>query len=497
MKKLCLLKSLACLAALFIIVGMAVAEECSTGWQCPAGSCDRNASTSEGNYVTDGGYPGHVGIDYMRPVGYSVQAVAHGLIVDYKPDRNYYGSACGSTGGAMLVHHVAKGHDGYFRSFYAVYGHMYKKSGLEIGDIVEQGEVIGNVHQYYGDGNGDGVCTDAWPHLHFGMKPDVEPAANTDDRFRGVCGSGGECGWTHPMNFLDDNFPANSDVSCEKLRNKYPDVFRQMEIFSCQDAVYIYPDQYVVSHYVTEGFMDYWGMKDIWFRVNSKAEIVEIAGEAPAGIGYGGGSNDGVGNVTSPDQPFTYKPDLFVKSLEFENDKVHYYHDEDFHIIAKTKNAGEDVDSSLDRIRVKLYRFEGDHVNDDLKDWSEYMRGEELERGESATEHFIIGAPDPDPSESKKYQFYACTDKNGDVSESNENNNCLGNIICRVRKRPNLNMINLTLDGGRTQFTRGENPYAEGTATNSGGEPYEDVKMKFYLNGSFIGEGNMRAYNLE
>ncbi len=275
---------------LFMIIfnNVVSAEERATGWQCPAGTCDRNASGDTGDwhgYTGNGpAYGFHVGIDFMRDVNYPVYAIAHGIVVDDSDSLGGYGNACGANGGAMLVRHVAKGHDGYSRTFYALYGHMHKSSNLTKGDIVEKGEIIGNIHYYSGP---NPVCNQDWTHLHFGIRPDrIDPSKP----FRGIADSiASDNGWTHPINFLDDNFPAAQEVSCSKLADKYPN---EMANKSCVQAFYEPPNQYQVWEYWWQGdppVIHPSIMKATTFQIGS-GHLTEIAiNYGDPSVGYGGG----------------------------------------------------------------------------------------------------------------------------------------------------------------------------------------------------------------
>lgn len=230
-------------------------------------------------------------------------------------------------------------------------------------------------------------------------------------------------------------------------------------------------------------------------RVNSIEECFNIdLGDSDDGQVAGVATeNPLVGSVTLDPSTSSSKPNLFVKTIELQDGKTKYYHDETIETTVKVKNSGTSVNPSITEISVKLYRSKGENIDTDPKNWSENIKGENLESGDTKAEYFEYNAPD----EEDRYDEWACVDIANTVSESNENDNCSGLISFRVHTRPNLKMTGLTLDGGKTQFTKGENPYARGAVTNTGGEPFEDVKMKFYVDNSFIGEGNMRHYNLE
>lgn len=445
-----MLKLLACLAVLLVVAVTAVAEERSTGWQCPAGLCERNATNSSGNYFTEGGYSGHVGIDYMRNAGYPVYAIANGIIEDYGSAVPDYGSQCNTSGGAMLVKHIAKGHDGYLRTFYTVYGHAYKKQGLNIGDIVEKGEVIGNLHYY--SGPGPTVCNKDWTHLHFGIRPDQK---DTTAPFRGICSSG-ECGWTHPMNFLDANFPGSYDVDCAKVQNKYPNAFQQLGIPSCSSAAYVYPNQYIIWSYTYESMYGYWGMRTFWFEVDSNAQIIASDNDIPEGIGYGGGPGYAIFPTDSSSQGL---PDFVLESLILKNlsnvETYSYYNHQSVILDSYSKNVG-DADwatfpgkEEAEAIDVRAYLSKGykEDPHSGEGKWKrvgiqEIQKGR-LNVGNTKHESFEVDlstiGPNGIPLPLGVYNFVVCNDRNkddhnedGEVPEKHKSNNCSTEAVFMV-----------------------------------------------------------------
>lgn len=188
------------------------------------------------------------------------------------------------------------------------------------------------------------------------------------------------------------------------------------------------------------------------------------------------------------------KPDLFVKELKFRDGKTKYYDDETIHVDAYAKNSGSGVSKGIKKVAFKLYRFKGEKENGDTKEvGNENIKGENLGSGKTKHEEFSFGVP----SGEDKYQLYAVIDAKSSVSESNENNNRFGNLIFRAHKRPNLKVVELTLSGGQTQFEQGEIPSARATFTNTGGEPFQDVPVRWYLDGIHFADDNMRHWNIE
>jgi len=190
MKKIISIWTVVCGILFFASLGY-TAEMHINGWVYPAGTSE------QGGYASWHGYTGHVGIDYKLNVNDPVYSIADGKVVNYNSSLGYYGSACGGKGGAILIKHQTSDNI----TFYAVYGHLYKKSSLEIGDDVQKEEVIGYIHEYYGKDN-DGVCNQSWPHLHFGIRPySIDP----DFPFRGVGTATNDFGWVRPWKDDDNN----------------------------------------------------------------------------------------------------------------------------------------------------------------------------------------------------------------------------------------------------------------------------------------------------
>ncbi len=186
------------------------------------------------------------------------------------------------------------------------------------------------------------------------------------------------------------------------------------------------------------------------------------------------------------------KPELYVKELKFKDEKTKYYDDETGHAYATAKNVG--IDAPDTDIKIKLFRFKGETENGDTKEvGSENIRGTNLKSGDTKQEEFDFSIPDDEGV----YPYYAVIDTSGAVSEANENNNRLGNIRLRVHHRPDIHVSELTLDDGRAQFDQQEFVKGKVTVTNTGGEPFIDVPVHWYLDGKHIGDDNMRHWNIE
>ena len=162
------------------------------GWFYPAGT-DKTGGYS-GFHAP--GYECHVGKDYYLIPGSKVYSIAdHGEIIAYSSQIAKYGDKCGKPGGAFLVKYPYM--NGQY--FYALYGHAYLNENLKTGSIVQAGQAIGNVHDYWGDYE-ENKCAYNWPHLHFGIHLSTKP----DPWYSGVICSN-DHGWVDPFVFMNDN----------------------------------------------------------------------------------------------------------------------------------------------------------------------------------------------------------------------------------------------------------------------------------------------------
>jgi hypothetical protein len=114
--------------------------------------------------------------DMPVAVGHAVYAVGDGTIIESKPDSGY--------GGVFVLLH--KTGDGQY--FKAVYGHIYRGSGLSVGSKVKAGQIIGRVNSAR--------------HLHFGIHPGTAYPPDNNP-FRGhTYTSTTTYGWTDPVAYL-------------------------------------------------------------------------------------------------------------------------------------------------------------------------------------------------------------------------------------------------------------------------------------------------------
>lgn len=199
-------------------------------------------------------------------------------------------------------------------------------------------------------------------------------------------------------------------------------------------------------------------------------------------------------SITSQKFSSSSRPELYVSELSFRDDKTKYYDDETIHLDGYVKNGGKSVDGKIKKIALKLYRFKGEKENGDVKEvGDENIKGENLSKGKTKHEEFSFGAP----STEAKYQLYAVIDAKNAVSESNEKNNRSGSIAFRVHKRPDIKVGDLSFKDGQVLFEVDEIPKAWATFINSGGEPFQDVPVKWYVDGEHFAYDNMRHWNIE
>lgn len=197
--------------------------------------------------------------------------------------------------------------------------------------------------------------------------------------------------------------------------------------------------------------------------------------------------------VVSDPSRSTSKPELLIKKFYFGNSGLtHYYTDEDITLNAQVKNVGTSVISSAN-VTLKYYRFKGEKENGDRREvGSDNIKGSNLGSGKTKTENVKVGVPDDED----KYQYYACIDTSNKVPEANETNDCFKPLSIRVHKRPDLAITDLTLNGGYVKYEYGDSPYIEVTIENTGGEPFDDVPVHWYLDGAHYADDNMRHWNI-
>ncbi len=414
------------LCSLMIFARTSLAEEHQNGWVYPAGSADRNATSNYGDwhgYVGTGpAYGYHVGIDYMRKINFPVQAIAHGVIEEYDPEISGYGDKNGGKGGAILVHHVAQGHDGFARDFYAVYGHMYKISSLKEGDIVEKGDVIGNLHLYKGKDGAD------WTHLHFGIRPDEKDA---EKPFRGIAEKiSSDNGWTHPINFLDDNFPGYAETNCDALQEKYPQ--EMSKIGDCYKAYYIPSNQldksgyYIVQYRLSTGGYGPVDKDYKSFPIDDLGAVTVSLG--PPKDGYGGELNflykedtSIVGDSTSDNDVHIDKVTASYQNEEKYDHTVEIYAGQEVRMEVDIENKGDDD------IRVDIEYFKDDDKNFDFGDSHKVGEDKNIKidhgkRNNGQYENIIEHKQHIDFQEVGIYYLYIKVTTSGDTDKSSSSN---------------------------------------------------------------------------
>lgn len=207
-----------------------------------------------------------------------------------------------------------------------------------------------------------------------------------------------------------------------------------------------------------------------------------------------GSYSDGKGAYVAPDPPSSSKPDLFIKEIKFEDEKTKYYSDEDVKLIVTVKNVGASVSTSIEKIKLEYIRCKGEKCNGDEKVIdTDNVKGENLYSGATKNESIEFGSP----SNEGRYIYYACIDTKNVVKESNEGNNCSGQIWMRVHDRPDFVLKSLTMDGGKNQYSPNDIAYVKAVTENRGGEPFIDVRVGYYLDNALIEDDNIRHWNLE
>jgi len=186
----------------------------------------------------------HLARDVSAPTGTKLYAIANGkVVVSDNQSFGGYGN-CGGRGYIVIIEHNG--------SEISLYGHVqqgeYNKeeeTGLiQNGTVVEKGQYIATVADYWQDLNGNKICGDDgdqnWDHVHFGIRKGAFDSTKLDRFVKGysiynrnsetndliwfedidekigeVCAGeknlGGE--WTNPITFIDEHMsPQNKSL---------------------------------------------------------------------------------------------------------------------------------------------------------------------------------------------------------------------------------------------------------------------------------------------
>ncbi|KPA17770.1 hypothetical protein MHK_002018 [Candidatus Magnetomorum sp. HK-1] len=234
---------LVCLT-LNVPISQAKQEIHPNGWSYPSGSS--YYEKKKGFH----GYPGHLGQDYMLPVGAGVYSIAdNGVIVNYELIR-YYGSNCGDKGGVFLVKYPQD--NGQY--FYALYGHAYLASHLSVGSVVHAGQMIGIIHEYSGDFEENKCRYDDWEHLHFGIHPQTKP----DPWYKGV-NKKSDMGWVDPVLFMNDYSTKSNNKTVFQFNGNdtegwvYGNAIYQSRVENGQYKFNVYNDPYIFGPAYSNG----------------------------------------------------------------------------------------------------------------------------------------------------------------------------------------------------------------------------------------------------
>jgi len=219
--------------------------------------------------------------------------------------------------------------------------------------------------------------------------------------------------------------------------------------------------------------------------------------------GKGGDSDDLIPSADSPTpSSSSSKPDIWIKSISFLKEKnwdskmdssdLIFLPDQKVIVGIKIRNAGEETD---EYIYSSLYLSDGKKVDDDPKRVGdkEGTKGENLERDDSKIEYFEFHIP----TDEDTYNVYARSDSGKDVSESNEDNNYSKILIFKVKRKPNFKPYSFYFENPKEYYLPDETIYVQIITENKGGDARRDVQLAYYLDNNFIGEDNMRDYNLK
>lgn len=252
-------------------------------------------------------------------------------------------------------------------------------------------------------------------------------------------------------------------------------------------------------YFVLSGMEGQWcnDRDGVAYKVSSIAECFgddQVASIPDVEYGDTKEDDDSPGSQTTSNPPSSSsKPELFIKKFYFgSSGRTHYYTDENITLYSQEKNVGIDVNPDTN-VPLGYYRFEGEKENGDTKKvGSDNIKGSNLKHNQVKTESIKVAIPDDEG----KYQYYACVDSGKKVSESNEKNNCSKPLSIRAHERPDLALIDLTLNGGATNCEYGDSPFIQATIENSGGEPFEDVPVVWQLDDIHYVDDNIRHWNI-
>jgi hypothetical protein len=132
-----------------------------TGYACPEASSFFGARTrGDGSLRDTRFYHGyHSGLDIPVPIGTPILAVARGVVV-FEDD----GTGDGIAGIQLIIQHAPR-NTGLRLWLYSVYKHLAEPSPLQLGEIVEVGQVVGRV----GQPGGEHYAEKEGPHVHLTM----------------------------------------------------------------------------------------------------------------------------------------------------------------------------------------------------------------------------------------------------------------------------------------------------------------------------------------
>jgi hypothetical protein len=198
----------------------------------------------------------------------------------------------------------------------------------------------------------------------------------------------------------------------------------------------------------------------------------------------------GPGTSTKPsDSSESGKPDFVVKSLKLRDvdDDEQYEFDptQTIKMEAVIKNDGS-ADSPED-VEIRYYLSDG-YKKDGSGDWdrvgTENIQDYNMEEGELKTETAEFDAPN---KPGKVFNIVVCADREDDIDEKYETNNCSTEAVFRVKGPFNFVIESIALGGGKTTLGIHEAFSVDVTARNLGDNAPTDIKVGYFISGGSIG----------
>lgn len=133
----------------------------------------------------------HLGSDINCPMDTPVMAMAPGVVTDQSGQYGGYGTynsdGTSKPGGVLFIKHSKT---------ISQYGHIRIDPKIKPGDTVEEGQIIGSIAPFWGDGL-------FLPHLHFGIWKSLTPPPKPWGYVAGARNSGH---WIDPLTWKYKNW---------------------------------------------------------------------------------------------------------------------------------------------------------------------------------------------------------------------------------------------------------------------------------------------------